>query len=91
MGANRKAQAFLGAGAWVPVDVAAQLRQQLVRLFLLMMTREPLDPDLSLLIKIELSNIKHLRFAGQERNSWVPAQRWQDAVRRIQLLAKSLD
>jgi hypothetical protein len=90
MGSDEDARAFLGTGAWVPVDVAAQLILHLQMLRLWVRAHEPLDSSLERVIRIELAEVGHLLTLGENGNQLVSADRWKAAVCRLRHLRKWL-
>ena len=86
MDSSRNLPTFPGTGAWVPVEAAEQLIQQMRLLRAWSKNQEHLKPAQALLIKIELSEVEYLL----DLDTVVPAERWQAVVKRIQLLTELL-
>ena len=81
-----RAHAFLGSGPWIPLDVAAQLVQQLHMLHAWTETHEPLDPSIERVIEFELLALDHVLDLGDDSNLLVSVDQWKHSVRQIQLL-----
>ena len=90
MDPQQDVRAFLKSGTWVPLEAAAQLSEQLLLLRAWAEAHESLNLSIEQVIKIELADLGHLLDLGEERNVWVSAERWQAAVRQIQLLIRWL-
>ena len=90
MGSPQDKQAFLGAGVWIPVEVADQLSHCLQSLRRWTRAHEPLNPEITLLIKVELSEIDHLVELSRDYNILVSAERWRYVVRKICLFTEQL-
>ena len=83
-------QAFLGAGAWIPVEVADQLSHYLKLLHAWTKEYGVTNPSITLLIEIELSEIDDFLDMSESRNVMVSAEQWRVVTQRIQLLAEQL-
>jgi hypothetical protein len=86
MNSYARAHAFLRSGPWIPLEVAAQLVQQLQMLHAWTATHEPLDPSIGRVIECELVDLDHVLDLGNDSNVLVSLDHWQHSVRQIRLL-----
>jgi hypothetical protein len=81
---RRQGRAFLESGPWVPLEVAAPLCQSFQLLRGWLNAQQPVDPNVALVVHLNVLKLERLLLAGSREHQLVPVDQWQLAARRFQ-------